>query len=70
METAYTFVWLSPQGDIAAIDSARCISDPDALVAAHALFREDELSNRWSNCRRIDAYLGGRLVHQVERVCA
>ena len=68
MQTPYTFIWLNDAGEVAAIDSANCHSDADALRAAHALLSDDDLSHRWGNCGRIETYAGARFVQQVQRV--
>jgi hypothetical protein len=70
MQTPYTFLWLSDQGDVAAIDSAKCSSDAEALGAALALFRDDDVCCRWRDCGRIETYAGARFVQQVQRVAA
>jgi hypothetical protein len=70
MANPYTFLWLSEDGDVAGIDSANCFSDADAILAAHALFRQDDVSRRWCNCPRIETYLGSRFVNQVARTAA
>ncbi len=67
MPTHYTFLWLNDDGDVAAVDSMACVSDGDALRAARSLFRDDDVSQQWRNCRHIEAYAGTRFVEQVKR---
>jgi len=66
----YTFLWLSGDGGVAAVDSARCVGDAEALEAARALFRDDDISRRWRDCDRIETYLGVRFVQQIQRAGA
>jgi hypothetical protein len=68
MPIAYTFIWLSDNGGVAAVDSARCFSDADALRTASALLRD--ATNKWRNCARIEAYSGVRFVDRVQHAVA
>jgi len=70
MPKPYTFLWLSDNGGVAAVDSARCVGDAEALEAARALFGGDDISRQWRDCDRIETYLGVRFVHQVQRAGA
>jgi hypothetical protein len=67
---SYNFVWLSEDGGVAAVDRVACRNDDDALKTALVLLRDDDVSHQWRNCDRIEAYLGVRLVHQVDRARA
>lgn len=67
MPLVYTFIWLSDNGGVAAVDSARCLSDSDAIQTARTLLRNDGFRRR---CRRIETYSGERFVDGVQRAAA
>ena len=70
MHTAYTFVWLSNTGQVAAVDSADRLGDAEAVETARALFRDDGQSGQGRNCARIEIYQGTRFIEQVQRISA
>jgi hypothetical protein len=59
--TTYTFICLSRDGGPAAVDSADCRDDADALQIGESLFSTLPRS-AGTNAHRIEAYEGGRLV--------
>jgi len=67
MAGAYTFLWLSETGSVAGVDSVDCRDDDDAIGVAWRLLDEHAQAQAIPPSQRIDAYLGTRLVHQVQR---